>query len=133
LKKEIVHVVGMPEGTFPFSHVVKAGNMLYLTSQLSCNLLIGERLEGSIQVQTRNALENIKYLLDNANSSMHNIVDVTVYLRNLDDFDGMNQVYKTYFVPGEEPARVVVRAESPLDGVDIEIKVTALVNDAGNM
>ena len=129
MKKEIVHVVGMPEGTFPFNHVVKAGNMLYLTSQLSCNLFTGERLEGSIREQTRNAMENVKYLLDHADSSMRNIVNVTVYLRNLGDFDGMNQIYKQYFEHGEEPARVVVKAESPLEGVDIEIKVTALVND----
>ena len=73
-------------------------------------------------------MENIKYLLENADSSMANIIDVTVYMRNLNDFNGMNQVYSEYFNSGEEPARVVVKAESPLENIDIEIKVIALVN-----
>ncbi len=60
---------------------------------------------------------------------MQNIVDVTIYIRKLDDFSDMNNVYKEYFKSGEEPARVVVKAESPLEDVDIEIKVTALIND----
>jgi Putative translation initiation inhibitor, yjgF family len=129
MKKEIVQVKGLPKSKHPFSHVVKAGCNLYLTSQLSCDLITGEILKGSIKEQTRNALENIKYLLENANSSMQNIVDVTIYIRKLDDFSDMNNVYKEYFKSGEEPARVVVKAESPLEDVDIEIKVTALIND----
>ena len=129
MKKEILSIEGMPKSTLPFSHVVKAGHTLYLTSQLSCNLITGELLEGSMQDQTRNAMENIKYLLENADSSMENIVDVTIYMRNLDDFAAMNHIYREYFKPGEEPARVVVKAESPLENIDIEIKVIALVND----
>lgn len=129
MKKEIVQIKGLPKGNLPLSHVVKAGCMLYLTSQLSCDLVTGEILKGSIKEQTRNALENIKYLLENANSSMRNIVDVTIYMRNPDDFSDMNSIYREYFKSGEEPARVVVKAESPLEDVDIEIKVTALIND----
>ncbi len=60
---------------------------------------------------------------------MDNVIDVTIYMRNLDSFSAMNDVYMEYFKSGEAPARVTVRAESPLEDVDIEIKVTALVND----
>lgn len=129
MKKEIVQVKGLSKGKLPFSHVVKAGYILYLTSQLSCDLITGEILKGPIKEQTRNTLENIKYLLENANSSLQNIVDVTIYMRNLDDFSDMNYIYREYFKSGEEPARVVVKAESPLENIDIEIKVTALIND----
>jgi 2-iminobutanoate/2-iminopropanoate deaminase len=129
MKKEIIKIKDIPQSDLPFSLVVKAGEFLYLTSQLSCNLITGERLKGPIQEQTRNAMENIKYLLDSANSSMDNIIDVTIYMRNLDDFAAMNEVYKKYFKPNEGPARVTVKAESPLQDVDIEIKVIALVND----
>ena len=129
MRREIVHIKDMPKSNLPFNHVVKAGNILYLTSQLSCNLITGEILKGSVKDQTRNAMENIKYLLEQANSSMGNIIDVTIYMRNLNDFHDMNNVYREYFISGEEPARVVVKAESPLDNIDIEIKVTALVND----
>jgi enamine deaminase RidA (YjgF/YER057c/UK114 family) len=74
-------------------------------------------------------MENVKYLLEKANSSMKNILDVTIYMRNLNDFRGMNDIYREYFSSGEEPARVVVKAESPIENIDIEIKATALVND----
>jgi 2-iminobutanoate/2-iminopropanoate deaminase len=130
MKKEIIHIKGVPESDLPLSLVIKAGDFLYLTSQLSCNLITGERLKGSIQEQTRNTMENIKYLLDSANSSMDSIIDATIYMRNLDDFTAMNEVYKKYFKRNEGPARVTVKAESPLQDVDIEIKVIALVNDA---
>jgi len=128
MKKEVVHIDDLPREKLPFNHVVKAGDTLYLTSQLSCDLIKGGILKGSIREQTRNALENIKFLLENANSAMDNIVDVTVYMRNLSDFNDMNNIYRTYFRTGKEPARVVVKAESPLEGIDIEIKVIALVN-----
>jgi len=130
MKKEVIYLKDMPKSNLPFNHVVKAGNTLYLTSQLSCNLITGEILVGSIQEQTRNAMENIKYLLENANSSIKNIVDVTVYIKNLDNFHAFNDIYKEYFISGEEPARVVVKAESPLENIDVEIKVIALTNDA---
>jgi len=129
MKKEIVNIKDMPKSNLPFNHVVKAGNTLYLTSQLSCNLITREILKGSIKDQTRNAMENIKYLLEKANSSMENILDVTIYMRNLNDFHAVNDVYREYFAFGEEPARVVVKAESPLENIDIEIKATALIND----
>lgn len=81
-------------------------------------------------MQTGNALENIRYLLTAAGSSMDDIVDVPVCLRNLDDFGGTNEVYREYLPPDDAPARVVVEAASPLAGNDVEIKVTACVRDA---
>lgn len=132
MKKEIVKIQNIAKGEFPFNHVVKAGEFLFLTSQLSCDLVSGKLLKGSIAEQTHNAMVNIAFLLDNAGSSIENIVDVTVYLRNTDDFDEMNSAYKDFFKSGEEPARVVVKAESPLDGVDVEIKVTAIIDSHGD-
>jgi len=132
VKKEIIAIDGIQKSDLPFNHVIKAGDTLYLTSQLSCNLHTGEILPGSIQTQTRNTMNNIRYLLENSHSSMDSIVDITVYLRHLDDFKDMNEVYKEYFTRGEEPARVVVKAESPLENVDVEIKVTAIADNASN-
>lgn len=112
----------------PFNHVIKAGNILYLTSQLSCDLQTGEILPGDIAVQTRNALENIKFLLERSGSSLENVLKVVIYLRNVSDFAEMNAVYREYFKGGNEPARVTVQAASPIEGIDIEIEVTALTD-----
>jgi 2-iminobutanoate/2-iminopropanoate deaminase len=56
---------------------------------------------------------------------MDDIVKVVVYMRNIKEFNKMNAVYRKYFVKGNEPVRVTVQAMSPIEGIDIEIEVTA--------
>ncbi len=125
MKHEIIRIPGVKTAGLPFSHIVKAGNTLYLTSQLSCDLQTGLMIPGDVASQTRKALENIKYLLSNAGSSMERVVSVRVYMRSVSEFGEMNRVYREYFREGEEPARVAVQAPSPIEGIDIEIEVTA--------
>ena len=129
MKKEVIHIPGIPQPDSSYNHVVKAGNMLYLTSQLSCDLLTGKLLGGTIEEQTRRALENVRYLLEHAGSSMEQVVDVTIFMKHLEDFRRMDAVYREFFTPGEEPARVTIRAESPVPGVVLEIKITALCGE----
>jgi len=128
MEKEVLRIAGVKPHLLPFNHVIKAGNTLYLSSQLSCNLKTGEIIQGNIETQTRNALENIKYLLENSGSSIEKILKVVIYMRDVSEFDMMNSVYRKYFKKGEEPARVTVQAASPIDGIDIEIEITALAN-----
>ena len=66
----------------------------------------GAEIKG-IEAQTRRCLENIKEILDNAGSSLSDVISATVYLSNRDDFPKMNEVYKTYF-PEEPPARATI-------------------------
>ena len=129
MEKEAILIPGLPRPESPYNHVVRAGNMLYLTSQLSCDLVENKILGGTIEEQTRQTLENIRFLLEHAGSSMEQIVDVTVFMKNLNDFARMNSVYRKFFTPGEESARVTVQAVSPVPGIDLEIKVIALCGD----
>lgn len=116
------------EGELPFSHVVKADKLIFLTSQLSCDLKTGKIIRGSIEEQTEKAIENMKYLLEEANSSLKNVVKVIVYLKKAKYFSKMNKVYKKYF-KSNYPTRITVEAKSPIKGIDIEIEVTALENE----
>lgn len=127
MRKEILNISNVKKPNCPYNHVIKAGNTLYLTSQLSCNLQTGEIIKGDISIQTKNAMENIKYLLENSNTSMNNILKVVIYMRDVSDFHKMNKVYQQYFQKGEEPARVTVQALSPIKDIDIEIEVIALI------
>jgi len=78
--------------------------------------------------QTKQALENIKFLLESAGSSMGNVVKCVIYMKDVKkDFEAMNEVYSEYFKKGDEPARVTVQALSPLDKIDIEIEATAII------
>ena len=129
MKKEVMKIPGVNVPDSPFNHVVKAGNFLFLTSQLAADLKTGEIIGGTIEEQTKQTLENIKFLLESCGSGMDDIVKVIVYLRNAVDFDAMNDIYRQYFAKGLEPARVTVQAQSPIQGVDIEIEVTAIVSN----
>jgi len=125
MKKEVMIIQGISKPNLPFNHIVKAGGFLFLTSQLSVNIKTGDIKNGTIVEQTQQSLENVKFLLSHCGATMDDIVKVVIYMRNLKDFDKVNQVYRKYFTQGNEPARVAVQAISPIDGVDIEIEVVA--------
>jgi 2-iminobutanoate/2-iminopropanoate deaminase len=127
LMKEIIKINGIKIPDSPFNHVVKAGNFLFLTSQLSVDLKTNKILRGSITEQTRQALENIKFLLESSGATMNSVIKVVVYMRDITDFDQMNQVYREYFTKGQEPARVTIQARSPIKNIDIEIEVVAVL------
>ncbi len=130
MEKEIVKLEGIAKPPSPFNHVVKAGNFLFLSSQLAAGLKDHKIIGGDIKEQTRKALENIKLLCDSSGTSMNNIVKVVVYMKDVKkDFDAMNGIYREYFKDGEEPARVTVQALSPIDKIDIEIEATAVLPD----
>ena len=125
MKKEIIVIDGVPKPESPFNHVVKAGGFLFLTSQLSCDLKNNRIIGGTMEEQTRRALDNIKFLLLASGATMSDVVKVVIYMRDLGKFREMNAVYKEYFVEGEEPARVTIQAPSPIEEIDIEIEVIA--------
>jgi 2-iminobutanoate/2-iminopropanoate deaminase len=100
---------------------------LFLSSQLSTDLKTGKIIEGNITEQTRNAMENIKFLLESSGASLDDIIKIVVYLRDINDFGQMNQVYRTYFKKGQEPARVTIQALSPIENIDIEIEPIAII------
>ena len=128
MKKEIIRFKGITAPPSPFNHAVKAGDFLFLSSQLSADLKEHKILGGDIQEQTKQALENIKFLLESSGSSMDAIVKIVIYMKDIKkDFDVMNRIYQEYFKEGEEPARVTVQALSPIDKIDIEIEATAMV------
>ena len=129
MKKEIIAVPDIKSPDSPFNHVVKAGETLYLTSQLSCNLKTGEIIPGDIETQTRNALENTKFLLEASGSNSANIVKAVIYMRDVGEFEKMDNVYRDFFESGQEPARVTIQSPSPIAGIDIEIEVTAVISD----
>ncbi len=129
MRKEVIEIENVASPPSPFNYVVKAGNFLFLSSQLSVDLKTNKILDGSVTEQTKQALENIKFLLESSGATMDDIVKTVVYLRDTNDFEEMNVVYRTYFKKGTEPARVTVQAASPIKGIDIEIDVIAVVSE----
>ena len=97
MKKEIIIINGIKNPDAPLNHVVKAGNLLFLSSQLSVDLKTNKILDGDITKQTRQALENIKFLLKSSGATMDDIIKMVVYIRDIKDFEQMNRVYREYF------------------------------------
>jgi 2-iminobutanoate/2-iminopropanoate deaminase len=106
----------------PYSQGIRAGDFIFCASQGGVDPEKGEAKEG-VAAQTKQALENLKEVLEAAGATMEDIVKTTVFLKNLDDFKEMNQVYRTYFK--KYPARTTVQiSKLPLD-LRVEIEAIA--------
>lgn len=125
MKKKVMIIPGITQPDLPFNHVIQAGSFLFLTSQLSSDLKTGGIKNGTIDEQTRQSLDNIKLLLEGCGATMDDIVKTVIYMRDMKDFDKINEVYCEYFTKGNEPTRVAMQAISPLEGIDIEIEAIA--------
>ena len=117
-----------PQRVGPFSHVVKAGGFLFVTGQMPTLLNDPTKLiEGDISKQTHQVMENLKTVLTEANSSLENVVFVRVYLVNFQDFDAMNSVYESYFLPEKLPARTCIGVTGLAVGASVEIDMIAKI------
>jgi len=110
----------------PFSHAVKAGDFLFVTGQMPTlpndpTILI----EGGISNQTHQVMKNLELVLDAAKSSFDNVVFARIYLLNFQDFDAMNDIYESYFMPGKLPARTCIGVTGLAVGASVEIDLIA--------
>ena len=127
-KREIVQTSKAPSPTAPLSQGTRFGNLVFVSGSVGRNPETGRFPEGGIKEQTRQTLENIKAVLDEAGSSMENILKVTAFLKDLDDRPGFNQVYSSYF-PANQPARTALGAGALGEGVLVEIEAIACIPD----
>ncbi len=108
----------------PFSDVVQVGNTYYLTGQIGLDHTTGELVDGGIQAETAQTLENIKAVLDYHGLSMQQVVKATVILDTISDFSAFNEIYVTYFP--QKPARTTFAVEDLARNAKIEIEVMAV-------
>ena len=115
-----------PKRVGPFSHAVKAGGFLFVTGQMPTLPNDPTKLiAGDISNQTHQVMKNLKTVLVAANSSLEDVVFVRIYLVNFEDFDAMNAVYKSYFLPDKLPARTCIGVTGLAVGASIEIDLVA--------
>ena len=126
MSKKIVQTDKAPGAVGPYSQAVIANGFVYTAGQIPLIPGTNNLAEGDIQVQTRQVLENLKAVLEGAGTSLANAVKTTVFLKSMDDFAKMNEVYAEYF-PDNPPARSTVEvARLPLN-VLVEIEVVAVL------
>jgi 2-iminobutanoate/2-iminopropanoate deaminase len=113
----------------PYNQAIAAsGTFLYTAGQIPIDPKTKMVVNGDIKTQTRQALENIKAILSGGGSSLERVVKTTVFLKNMDDFSGMNEVYGEFFKVNPPARSTVEVARLPRD-VKVEIEAIALVVD----
>jgi len=123
--KSVISTEKAPEAIGAYSQAVEIDNFLFLSGQLPMNPINGKIIEGNIEEQAKQVLENIKAILEEANVKMNSIVKATVYLNSMDNFAKVNKVYKSYFSGDLLPARAVVEVSQLPKEVSIEIEIIA--------
>lgn len=122
--KKVIKTNNAPQAIGPYSQAIEFNNMIYTSGVIPIDPNSGELVEGDIVEQTKRVFDNLKALLDDAGSSMENIIKTTVFIKNMDDFTKLNQVYSTYFVE-KYPARSCVEVARLPKDVLIEVEAIA--------
>ena len=125
MDKRIVRTEAAPAAIGPYSQAVLANGLVFAAGQVPLDPKTGQLVPGDIRVQTKRVMENLSQVLAAAGSSMDKVVKTTVFLRDLNDFGTMNEIYGEYFKENP-PARSTVQvAKLPRDAA-VEIEIIAL-------
>ena len=123
--KKIIMTENAPKALGPYSQAIMVGNTLYVSGQIPFVPETMTLVSEDIQAQTRQSIENIKAIVNEAGGELSDIVKVNVFVKNIEDFDKINEVYAEYFSEAK-PARALVEvARLPRD-VKIEIEAIAV-------
>lgn len=124
--KEIVRTDKAPLAIGPYSQAVKYGNLIFVSGTLGINPATGQLAEGGVENQARQSLENLNAILETAGSSFDKVLKATVFIKDMNDFPKINEIYGEYFTK-DQPARSTVEvARLPKDAL-VEIEVIAFV------
>ena len=123
--KTIIKSNKVPPPIGPYSVAIGAGNFIFTSGQIPADK-DGNLVEGGIQQQTEKVLDNLKAILEDNGLTMGDVIKTTVFLKDMNDFAAMNEVYARYFPAESAPARSAVQvARLPRD-VSVEIELIAL-------
>jgi 2-iminobutanoate/2-iminopropanoate deaminase len=124
--KRVIKSNNAPAPVGPYSQAVWSNNFLFCSGQIPLDAKSGQMVKGSIQEQTKKVMENISEVLKAGNCTFENVVKTTIFLKNMNDFSNVNDVYASYF-KNDPPARSTVQVSELPKSADVEIEVIAIV------
>lgn len=122
--KQVIHTDKAPAAIGPYSQAIQIGQLLFTSGQVTIDPETGAIVEGGIQEQARQSLNNIKAILNAAGTNMGAVVKTTVFLQDMNDFAAMNEVYAQFFQE-PYPARSAVQVARLPKDVLVEIEAIA--------
>ena len=125
MTKEIIHSDNAPAAVGPYSQAVKIGDLVYSAGQVALDPATMKLVEGGVEAQTEQVLQNLQAVLATAGSSLSNVIKTTVFLADMNDYKTVNAIYARYFTENP-PARSAVQVAALPLGALVEIEVVAL-------
>ena len=122
--KNIVSTNNAPAAIGPYSQANLVNGVLYISGQIPIDPSTGNLLDG-IEIETHQVMKNLKAILEEAGMGFGNVVKSTIFLKSMDDFAVMNDIYASYLDPENFPARETVQVSCLPKNVDIEISMIA--------
>jgi 2-iminobutanoate/2-iminopropanoate deaminase len=124
MSKEIVRTEKAPEAIGPYSQAVKYGNLVFTSGSIGIDPVTGAFPEGGLQTQAKQCLENLKVILEASGSRLENVLKTTVFIKDMNDFSKINEIYGQYFTEKQPGRSCVEVARLPKDAL-IEIEAVA--------
>lgn len=122
--KNIIHTTQAPAPIGPYSQAVQAGNLLFVSGQIAIDPSTNELVSGDVKAEAQQVMKNLEQLLAAAGYGFEDVVKTTIFLRTMDDFAIVNEVYGSYF-SANFPARETVAVSGLPKNVQVEISVIA--------
>jgi 2-iminobutanoate/2-iminopropanoate deaminase len=123
--RTVISPENYPYFGFPYSPGILVGDTLYISGHLGRDPVTTELVEGGIEAETRQAMSNIEEVLKAAGMELENVVSVTAFIADIDEFPTFNAVYREYF-PEDPPARATVQVAALNVGAQIELQMIAV-------
>jgi 2-iminobutanoate/2-iminopropanoate deaminase len=126
--KKILFTDKAPAPIGPYNQAVLSGNTLYTSGQIAINPATGDLVLDSIEIETKQVMENMKAVLESAGMTFENVVKSTIFISNMNDFASINGVYGSYFNEKTAPARETVQVACLPKNVNVEISMIAVAS-----
>ncbi|WP_024480282.1 RidA family protein [Cellulophaga baltica] len=125
--KKIINTPNAPAPIGPYNQAVLAGNVLYISGQIPIDPKTGNLIEGDIKEETKQSMENLKAILEEAGMTFENVIKSSIFIKDMNQFAQINEVYATYFDAETAPARETVEVANLPKFVNVEISMIAML------
>ncbi|GLC32219.1 RidA family protein [Clostridium omnivorum] len=126
MERKVINTSKAPSAIGPYSQAIKVGQMLFTSGQIPIDPATGELVNDDIKKATERVMENLKAILEEAGTSLNNVVKTVIFIKDMNNFAAINEVYGKYFT-NNPPARSCVEVARLPKDVQIEIEAVALV------